>query len=1100
MLSKDNLKFSALTLPSLFRFMFHSRLTLAFQMSPIKVSGSKFSKLNFSRKMAKRVRCCVFFFATHALGAEYLEVSVDVNEGTWLNLDVSPDGTELVFDLLGDIYRLPIKGGEARSITSGMAWDMQPRFSPDGKRIAFTSDQGGANNIWTIEREGINPTQVTSESFRLVNNPSWSADGRFIAARKHFTTERSLGTGEIWLYHLSGGSGIPIVEKPGKNHQKELGEPAFSADGRYLYYSQDTTPGPTFKYAQDSNRQIFQIFQYDLQSRESRSVVSGAGGAVRPTPSPDGRYLAFVRRIRSRSALFLKDLTNGKETLLFESLDQDLQEIWAIHGVYPNMDWLPNSRTVVFWAGGHIRTIDIETLKTGLIPFHVKASRMVEQHIRPRVQVAPEQVSIKMIRNAAVSPDGSRVVFEAAGKLYIKRLSDGGIKALTQDSEKHFELQPSWSRDSRKIVFASWDDDALGQIRMVSRDGGHSKVLTSEPGHYRNPRFSPDMKKIVFRAGRGGYLVSPAWSENPGIYVMSSKGGKQTFITNAGRSAHFGKQNDRIFVTRKVDDGIKLLSMDLSGNNEIEHARSTAATQFVVSPDEHYLAFREAFHIYATPFPDSGKPMQVSSQNSGLITIKVSKDGGDYPGWSEEGRSLHWTLGASLFSTSVNGVFKTFASDTEKYEQLRISQSGLPLELHLQADKPLGKIALVGARILTMSESAEAVIEHGSIILEGNRIAAIGAESDIEIPADALVINLSGKTVMPGLIDAHAHGAQGSEVTPEQNWISHATLALGVTTIHDPGNVSAEIFPAAEMQRLGRILGPRIFSAGNVLYGARSSSLYAAVDSPKDALEHVRRLKAQGALSIKNYNQPRREQRQQIAAAARQEGMLVVAEGASLIDLDLSLIVDGNAGIEHNLPQSMLYDDVIQFWSQTGVSYTPTLVVSFGGLSAEQFWYQESDVWLHPVLKKYVPPHILQPRAVRRQKAPLADYHHLRTAKMSKRMADSGVRVNVGGHGQREGLASHWEMWSLVQGGMSAEQALRAATINAATHLGLDADIGSLETGKLADMIVLTSDPLVNIRNSDSVELIIQNGRVYDAMTLNERFSGNRKTQPFYWQ
>jgi len=398
-----------------------------------------------------------------------------------------------------------------------------------------------------------------------------------------------------------------------------------------------------------------------------------------------------------------------------------------------------------------------------------------------------------------------------------------------------------------------------------------------------------------------------------------------------------------------------------------------------------------------------------------------------------------------------------------------------------------------------MADEDGGVIENGVILIAGNRISAVGSADDVMIPEGTLRVDVRGKTIIPGLIDAHAHGSAGVGMIPEQNWMAYATLAFGVTTIHDPSNDATEIFAAAEMQRTGAILAPRIYSTGDILYGARSGYL-ADINSLEDARQHVRRLKAQGAGSLKNYNQPRREQRQQVTTAAREEGMLVVSEGGSVIHLDLSMVADGNSAIEHNLPQSMLYDDVLQFWSQTKVAYTPTLGVTYGGISGEDYWYQQSNVWEHPILSNYVPPHILQPRSVRRQMAPDSDYHHTVSAATAKLMADEGVMVSIGAHGQREGLASHWEMWSFAQGGMSAVEVLRTATTTPAKALGFDHDLGSIEAGKLADLVILDANVLEDIFQSDKVNMVMLNGRLYDAATLNEKVTGNRTTKPFYWQ
>ncbi|HLL31344.1 MAG TPA: amidohydrolase, partial [Allosphingosinicella sp.] len=283
------------------------------------------------------------------------EVRIDVDEGTWMNVDVSSDGRTIAFDLLGDIYTMPIGGGTPARIAEGLAFEHQPRFSPDGRRIAFTSDRGGGDNIWIMNVDGSDKRQLTREDFRLLYQPSWSPDGRFIAAKKHFTTGRSLGTGEVWLYHVSGGAGVPLVKKPSEQHQKELGEPIYAPDGKSLYFTRNVTPGPIFEYAQNSNTNLFEIQRYELETGEVTTAVSGLGGSVRPTPSPDGKKIAFVRRERARSKLYVKDLESGEERKVYDALDQDVQETWAVTGVYPNMAWTPDSRSVVFWAGGKLR-------------------------------------------------------------------------------------------------------------------------------------------------------------------------------------------------------------------------------------------------------------------------------------------------------------------------------------------------------------------------------------------------------------------------------------------------------------------------------------------------------------------------------------------------------------------------------------------------------------------------------------------------------------------------------------------------------------------------------------------------------------------------
>ena len=1030
-------------------------------------------------------------------------VELDVDEGTWVSLDVSPDGATIAFDLLGDLFLLPIAGGVAKPIATGPAWDMQPRFSPDGAHIAFSSDRGGSANIWVMQADGSGARAISKEAFHTLNNPTWSADGRFIAARKHYTTWRSLGTGEIWLYHRAGGKGAALVERRSETLQKELGEPIFSADGRALYYTENVTPGDLFVYSQDSNKETFQIKRYDLASGAVSEAVTGNGGAVRAAPSPDGRRLAFVRRLGERSALFVKDLTSGAIELLYEGLDRDMQEGWAIQGLYPNMDWTPDSESILFWAGSKIRRLFLVDKSVAEVPFKVRQTRTVAAPPRFPVEVAPDRFGTKMIRWPAVSPDGTAVVYESLGRLYVKALPDGEPRLLTRDGDGRFELFPSWSRDGRAIVFVSWTDAELGSVRRVSAGGGKAKVLTRQPGYYRRPQFSPDGALIVVEKGAAGALTSPLWSENPGVYWLPAAGGELRRITDDGRDPHFGRANDRIFLTRtknasnipgarNVNGEEHLVSIGLGGEDERSHAYSDRAMRLLLSPDERWLAFRENYHVYLMPMPPApvavkvGVPERDKGNEYKAFSIRrLSGDGGQFPAWSGR-RRLSWSSGPTLWRTEADVPASAPVS--------------AELSISVAADKPAGALALTGGRIITM-DPADAVIEEGLLLMRGNRIVAVGKVGDVSIPEDAQILSVAGKTLMPGLIDAHAHGPQGeNELVPQQNWLNLAYLALGVTTIHDPSNRAGDIFAAAEMQRAGRLLAPRIFSTGEIIYGAREER-YAVIDSLEDARRHVRRLRAQGAISVKNYNQPRREQRQQINVAAREAGLMAVAEGGSLYHLDMSLIADGATGIEHNVPAAPLYEDVMQFWSGTPVGYTLTLIVNYGGLRGEDYWYQQSEVWKHPLLSRYVPPRLLQARAVRRLMAPESEYRPLfDSAAAGRRLAERGLDVNVGGHGQREGLGAHWELWSFALGGMSPMQALATGTRSPARYLGMDADLGSLEAGKLADLVILNSNPLDDIRNSDDIDKVMLNGRLYDALTLHEVITGNRRPRELFWR
>lgn len=1025
-------------------------------------------------------------------GLTLRKVKLDTDEGTWMNVDVSPDGSRIAFDMLGDIYVMPIGGGTPTRIAEGLSYEQQPRWSPDGTRIAFVSDRAGGDNIWIMNADGSAKKQLTKEDFRLLNQPSWSPDGRYIVAKKHFTTTRSLGTGEVWLYHVDGGSGVQLVKRVNDKWQKELGEPTFAPDGKHIYFTRNITPGGTFQYAQDSNKPLFAIESYELETGDTLRVSGGIGGAVRPNPSPDGKYLAFVRRERAKSKLYVRDLASGNERKILDLPDQDMQETWAVTGVYPNMDWTADSREIVLWTGGKLKRVSLADGSARDIPFRISDDRVVADSLHPKVEAAPDSFQTKMVRWAQVSPDGRQVVFESLGKLWLKANGAGAPRRLTRGNDNTLEAWPSWSRDGRTLAFVSWTDAALGKIMTVAASGGTPRAVTADPGHYITPRFSPDGRTIAFAAGSGGGLTADRWGRDGGTYVVPASGGKPKLVRRGAGNPQFGAAGDRLFMTVNEGDKLQLISTDLSGEARRNHASGDLASDFQVAQDGRSVAFRQNYEAYLMPLLPGAQDVTAATDKGALPAVRLSQGGGDFIHFSGGGSRVHWSIGPNLFSADTANIYSS---------SYKVPATSLSLSQPVRAAKPTGSVALAGARIVTMRGNDGGVIEDGVILVRGDRIAAVGTRAEVQITPGTPTVDLAGKTIVPGFIDAHAHGPQGEEgFVPQQNWSAMANLALGTTTIHDPSNSAAEVFAAAEMQRAGIILAPRIFSTGEIIYGAKAAGAFADIGKFDDALAHVRRLKAQGAWSVKNYNQPRREQRQMVVAAAQAENMLVVPEGGSLFNMDMSLIQDGNATVEHNVPGSTFYGDVLQMWSQTRTNYTPTLVVTYGGPGGDPYWRSHTNVYEQPLLRAHIPPGILAAANARREIAPEEDYADTWSAREARKLADRGISVSIGAHGQQDGIGAHWEMWSFVKGGWNPLQALQAATVNPARTLGLDRDLGSLEVGKLADLVVLDANPLDNIRNSDKVAKVMQGGRLYNAATLNEEVTGTRKRQPYWWE
>jgi imidazolonepropionase-like amidohydrolase/Tol biopolymer transport system component len=1029
-------------------------------------------------------------------------VEFTTTEGTWMALDVSPDGREIVFDLLGDLYLMPIEGGEARLLLGGPAYETQPRFSPDGTKIAFTSDRDGLDNLWIMDRDGTNLRQVSREKDRQLNSPIWTPDGLSLIGRKHYRNRRSLGAGEMWIYHVGGGDGLQLTKR--RNWEQNAGEPALSPDGRYLYFAEDVTPGGGFQYNRDPHAGIYVVQRLDRETGERETFLRGPGGAVRPHPSPDGKTLAFVRRQGPRTVLFLHDMESGRDRPLWDGLSHDQQEVWAHFGTYPAMAWTPDGRHLVTWAQGKLWKVDASTGGAQEIPFRAHVTQHVTDAVRFAQDVAPDEFDVRMLRWVSVAPDGRSVLYSALGRLWIRDLPDGTPRRLTRD-EGSWELFPAWSADGRRIVYTTWNDGQLGAVRTIDRNGRNARTVTRERGHYVEPSFSRDGTRIVYRRIGGDGLRGQLHSREAGVYWVPAAGGEATLVTRSGARPAFNAAGDRVFVhtfePAASPDGLPragFASVALSGGDRILHLVSDHAAQIALSPDERFVAWVERFQAYVAPFLATGQTVTLAPRSTAYPVRQVTRDAGLNLHWAADGSRLYWSLGPELFQRDLSRTFAFMAEGADTTGITQPETAGIPIGFTARADRPSGLVALTGATVITMR--GDEVIPDATVLVDGNRIVAVGPSAQVEVPARAHRVDASGRTIMPGIVDVHAHLGNGSNgIQPQTHWGYLTNLAFGVTTLHDPSTDTELVFSSSEMIRNGLVVGPRLYSTGTILYGAEGG-FRAVINSYEDALSHLRRLQAVGAFSVKSYNQPRRDSRQQVIAAARELGMMVVPEGGSTFHWNMTHVMDGHTGMEHNIPVAPLYDDVLSLVSASQTGYTPTLVVNYGGLNAELYWYEESNVWENARLVRFTPPGMVEASSRRRPMANADDYQYRDVSRAAKALLDRGAKVQVGGHGQMQGLAAHWEMWSLAQGGMSPLEVIRAATLHGAEYLGLDGDLGSIEPGKLADLVVLDGDPLQNIRATESVRYVMINGRLFDAWTMNEVGNHPRTRAPLHWE
>jgi len=679
-------------------------------------------------------------------------------------------------------------------------------------------------------------------------------------------------------------------------------------------------------------------------------------------------------------------------------------------------------------------------------------------------------------------------------------LPEGNPVRVTDSTD--LEVEPAVSPDGQSIVYVTWNDETMGAIHTLNLASGRTSKLTQNKGIYRTPQYSPDGKQIVFRKEGGNGHQGFTYTQNPGLYRMDVNGQNESLICREGEHPMFSADGNFIFYSTggyifgSLKKALKRVKLD--GSDEVTVFNTTYATSFTPSPDNRWVAFNQLHQVYIAPMPITGKPFGLTAETKAVPVAKVSRDAGISLHWSADSKTLYWTLGEEYFDESLTNRFLYLEGAVDSLPP--IDTAGIRIGLELPSDRPDGLLAFTNARLITMEN--DQVIENGTIIVENNKIKVIGKARSVKVPAQAKVIDCKGKTIMPGLVDVHAHlGAFRYGLSPQKHWQYFANLAYGITTTHDPSSNSEMTFSQSEMVKTGEMIGPRIYSTGTILYGA-DGDFKAVINSLEDAKSALRRTKAFGAFSVKSYNQPRRDQRQQVIQAARELDIMVYPEGGSFFYHNMSMVVDGHTSVEHNIPVAPLYDDVIQLWSKTKTGNTPTLIVNYGGVNGEYYWYQNSEVWDDEKLLTFTPRGILDSRARHRTMIPDEEYEngHILVSKSCTKLQNAGVNMHLGSHGQLQGLGAHWELWMLAQGGMSNMQALKAATLQGANYIGMDAEIGSLKEGKLADFIVLDKNPLDDIQNSNSVRYTIMNGRLYDAATMNEIGNYDRKRTQFYWE
>lgn len=1068
------------------------------------------------------------------------KISFNTKEGTWVSVDVSPDGKDIVFDMMGNLYRIPVSGGKAENLTSGMAYDVHPRYSPDGKNLVFISDENGADNVFVMDLETKKTKAITEDKNQNYFSADWAPDGNYIVAAKG---RRNI---KLHLYHKDGGGGAQLIDKP--ENLKAI-DPEFSHDGKLIYFSRRNG-------AWNYNAQLpqYQIGTYDMENGDMATITGRYGSAFTPTASPDGKWLVYGTRFEDQTGLILRNLATGDEEWLAYPVQRDDQESIASLGVLPAMSFTPDSQNLVVYYGGKLHKISIKDKKASEIPFEVDLDLDLGPLVYFDYPIEDNPTAqVTQIRDAVPSPDGSKLAFTALNRLYVMDFPDGKPKRVT--NHDFTEAHPAWSPDGKNIAFVTWETNG-GHIYSVNANGNNLKRLTLENGVYTNPAWSYKQNRIAFTRGdaqsyrnsTGGFSTN----NREDLAWIPSTGGKITIIEKAkGRiHPHFTKVDDRIY----LNDDEKLISIRWDGTDEKTHLtvkgittygssvadphdphmlpennnykedndKASRPSELKISPDGTRAVAKINNDIYTVVIPRFGQTAEISVANvekAAFPAEQLTEIGGEFPAWGDDSKNVHWSLGSShfvynlaeakVFNDSIEAAKKAReeaakkdpkAKDKAKDEKKKEEDEAYKakeykVELIYKTAIPQGTAVLKGARIITMK--GDEVIENGDILIKNNRIAAVGASGTLEVPKGATVIDASGKTIIPGLVDTHAHMWPNWQIHKNQVWIYAANLAYGVTTTRDPQTSTTDVLTYADMVDAGMITGPRVYSTGpGVGYWA-----YKLKD-----LEHTKRVLKQyseyyDTKSIKMYLVGNRQMRQWVIMAAKELELMPTTEGGLDIKLNMTQLLDGYPGHEHSLPIYPMYKDAVKTIAEAKMAVTPTLLVSYGGPWAEEYYYATEQPYHDKKLQRFTPYEELAEKT-RRRGAWFMEEEHVfpKHAEMMKNIINEGGIVGVGSHGQLQGLGYHWELWSLQSGGMKEHTALKAATILGAEALGLDNDLGSIEVGKLADLVVLDANPLESIRNTNTVKYVVKDGRIYEAATLDEIHPEQKPAKKFQWE